>query len=157
MSKYEIECPSNLFKDDCDRQLEGKRFLLDAIDIALQSEIEPTNLDYISNAEPQYVGRSRKQAGWKTSPEISIKYQSPVVDVEVTLKECPQLDFAKTADPTLEISLEELHDGHNCPVCDEEFDTALWENVTEFGENDKAEWVYACPTDCEGAVVLITD
>lgn len=157
MSTYEMEIPDKMFEETADPETRGQEFLLQAIDIGLQSGVIATQLDYASNAEAQYVGRNCSPSGWRTSPEISVKYESPLVDVEVTVKEGPNLDFVATNDPELEITLDELHDGHSCPVCGEEFDTVVWENITDFSDNDEAKWVYACPTDCDGRVVLLTD
>lgn len=144
-----------MFDETSDSETRGQEFLLNAVDIGLQSGVIATQLDYVSNSESVYVGRSMR--GWQTSPEISVQYESPLVDIEVTLKEGPNLDFVKSVDPQREITLSELHDGHECPLCGEEFDTVVWENTTPFGENDEAKWVYACPNDCNGEVVLLTD
>lgn len=155
MSKYEIEHPAVVFDEDQDPETRGQRYLLDAIDIALQSGVVATKMDFCSNAEAIHRGRSYgSPAGWATSPEALIKYKSPMVDIEINIKQTTQLDFVSEQDPQLEITLNELHDGHECPLCGEEFDTVVWENVTDFGKNDTAEWVYECPSDCDGSVIL---
>lgn len=155
MSKYELEHPAALFDDNQDPETRGQRYLLNAIDIALQSGVVATKMDFCSNAEAIHRGMGYgSPAGWTTNPEALITYTSPMVDIEINIKETPQLSFVKEQDTELEITLDEFHDGHYCPLCEDKFDTGLWENVTEFGENDEAKWVYECPNECDGTVVL---
>lgn len=154
MSKYEIEYVSDLFDGDSDSETRGQKYLLDAIDLALQTGAVATKANYSTNPEPMFAGRHGPPRGWNTSPEMDITYHSPIVEIEVTFKTGPQLEFIEADNSQLEITLNELHDGHECPLCGEEFDTVVWENVTDFGENDTAEWVYECPSDCDGSVIL---
>lgn len=153
---HEIAIPDELFTAGGDREERGEKFLLDAIDLALQQGVLPIQLDFDSNATPMYSSRDAQPVGWNTSPSILVSYESPAVEIDIKIKSTPSVELVHTKNE-LEITLSELHDGHECPACGEEFDTVTWENTTEFGENDKAEWVYACPTECDGEVVLVTD
>ena len=149
---YEIELPEELFDKTAGglNQQAHNDLLLNTIDLALSPSQELLLTEYVLDNEPQRGACDE----WTTSPSLTLRYESVAVDVEITVRDTSDVSIG-TPQTDLHISLDELHDGHECPVCGEVFDTATWENVTDFGDNDEAKWVYACPADdCDGTVVL---
>jgi hypothetical protein len=161
MSEYEIEIPMNQMSGKDNRRLLGKKFLLDAVDLALEDTLSVVDSTYATNPErmSDRLGVSNETDTWLTAPEATIRYSSPMVDIEVTVKETPQLDFVVSGPQEITITLQELHDStHECPVCGEELDCVLWENTRKFDDGTKeARWKYGCPADCDGAVIIETD
>lgn len=149
---YEIELPTEIFGSTVGgvEQGENHDLLLSTIDLALSPSQQLLLTECMLDNDPQRGAFDE----WTTSPSLTLRYESVAVDVEITVRETSDVSIV-SPQTEKEISLDELHDGHECPVCGEAFDTATWENVTDFGDNDEAKWVYGCPVDdCDGTVVL---